>query len=377
MRRVDLLSRALVACALMTAPYIDWEIAADLGRWHLNVPVADLCALLALGLAGVSGQLARVGIGETLGWLTLVAVGLASAHIGAGLPGVGPDGYHTLLRKPIFMLLGWRIAFAGVVRRTTVCGNRRWAIGWLTAGACVCAGVLIASSIARIQAGQTFWWAAIAGLTNNGKTLAVYLAPLLALIGSPVAVALVLIAIGLSWSKSAWITALFALAWVRLPARVRGPVVAVGAVAGLVAMTFLPYLARSPEQIDALNSRISLDKRAWEMFCAHPFIGWGAGSNVRYEVSTYPDYRVNGVDAHGVFAKLGSEFGVLGTLGWLVATTSLLLHFRRRARGSRFDDALYGCFLALHLNLLTSTETFSQTHWAILGLLCGLSARRR
>ena len=187
-----------------------------------------------------------------------------------------------------------------------------------------------------------------------------------------------LLAIGLAWSKSAWVTAAFAVGWRTLPARLRGRALVVGAAVGLGAMTWLPYLARSPEQIDSLRSRISLDKRAWEMFLAHPFVGWGAGTNVRYEVSTYPDYRVNGVDAHGVFAKVGSEFGVLGTVGWLVANVALLVQLRRRAgRGrSTLDDALLGVLLALDLNLLTSTETFSQTHWAILGLVMGLSGRR-
>ena len=38
---------------------------------------------------------------------------------------------------------------------------------------------------------------------------------------------------------------------------------------------------------------------------------------------------------------------------------------------------IWATFVALHANLLFSTETFSQTHWIPLGLLWGLSERRR
>lgn len=388
-------AQLLVALGLMAAPYIDWEASAQIAGWHANVPVADLVALLALALALAqwngspwAGSVPLLGGVEMAGWAGLLGVGLVSAHNGADLPGEGPDGLHTLLRKTLFLLLAWRVGFASLVGLTTARGGPAFAMRWLTASSVLCALVLAGSSVARILAGKTLWWATIEGVTNNHKTLAVYLAPTipLAWMVSPVAVALLLVAIGLSWSKSAWVTAAFAVGWVMVPRRLRLPVLGLGTVGALVGVAWLPYLARSPEQIDSLNSRMSLNKRAWEMFLQHPWVGWGPGSNVRYEITTYPDYRVNGVDAHGAFAKLGSEFGVLGLSGWLLATAALLWRFRRRAHRcglagsrapSRLDDVLLGTILALHLNLLTSTETFSQTHWAILGLICGLAARRR
>ncbi|MSP55739.1 MAG: O-antigen ligase family protein [Myxococcales bacterium] len=308
----------------------------------------------------------------------LEGAGLEGAGLeGAGLRGAGPGALHTLIRKPIFLLLAWRVGFAAVVQSTTVRGGPALVARWLTASSVLCAAVLAGSSVARILAGQTLWWASIDGFTNNHKTLAVYLAPTIPLVWtvSPVAVALIVLAIGMSWSKAAWVTAAFALGWVTLRLRLRGPVLALGTAAALLGMALLPALARSPEQIDSLRSRMSLNRRALQMFAERPWTGWGAGTNVRYEISTYPDYRVNGVDAHGVFAKLGSEFGALGVVAWLSATGALLWRFR--GRRSRLDDVLLGTFLALHLSLLTSTETFSQTHWAILGLICGLAARRR
>ncbi len=372
---------AVLALALLLAPYIDAEVGTRISTWNVNVPLADLLALVALCWM-VVGQIPAgpkstilQRIPEALGWAGLWAVGLAAAHNGDGLVGSGPSGLHTLLRKPVFLCLAWRVGVSGLVAGA----GPRFTVRWVRVTALLCAAILTASSVSRIGAGEAFWWQAIAGLTNNHKTLAVFLAPTLPLIwGQPVVVAVVLVALLLSWSKAALVTGALAAGWMVLPGRWRTRVLGSAAALGLLGMAVLPWLASSPEQIDSMRSRMSLNKRALEMFLAHPWIGYGAGSNVRYEVSTYPDYRVNGVDAHGVFAKLLSEFGVLGTGAWLLATGALLGLFWRRARGTRgLDDAILGSFLALHLNLLTSTETFSQTHWAILGVLCGLSARRR
>lgn len=372
------LNGAVLALALLSAPYIDAEVQAQLWTWHMNAPVADLLALGALGLASrllPRRALTADGVTEAAGWVGLWVVGLLAAHNGDGLPGAGPGGLHTLLRKTIFLCLAWRIGVAGLVRST----GPRFTQRWLAASALACAATLLFSSFSRIEAGDTFWWRAIEGLTNNHKTLAMFLAPTIPLLwGQPLVVGLVLVALVLSWSKAALVTSLLATGWMLVPGPWRVRALGAATAAGFGAMTILPWLARSPEQIDALRSRMSLNKRALEMFLAHPWIGFGPGSNVRYEVSTYPDYRVNGVDAHGVFAKLSSEFGLVGTGFWLLATGTLLRVFWRRARGTRgLDDAILGSFLALHLNLLTSTETFSQTHWAILAVLCGLSARSR
>lgn len=380
-RALDLVGAAVLVLALLAAPYIDAEVRARVFTWNVNVPVADLAALCAivvvLGRAALTGERPRVTsdhVLEGLGWAVLWTAGWVSRHAGDGLPGAGPGALHTLLRKPVFLCLAWRVAVAHLVAARPQLTRR--VVG---ASALACAGVLVASSAARIGEGDAFWWRAIAGLTNNHKTLAVFLAPLVPLAwGQPIVLAVVAVALVLAWSKAALVTAAMGALWMAAPLRWRGRATALAAALGLAAMTALPWVMRSPEQLDALRSRVSLNKRAAEMFLAHPLTGYGAGTNVRYEVSTYPDYRVNGVDAHGVFAKLLGEFGALGAAGWLLATAALLAVFVRRARRARgLDDALLGSFLALHLSLLTSTETFSQTHWAVLGVLCGLSARRR
>lgn len=380
-RALDALGTAVLVIALLAAPYIDAEVRARVFTWSVNVPVADLAALCAIGLvlarAALSGERPAVTsdhLLEALGWAVLWTAGWVGRHAGDALPGAGPGALHTLLRKPVFLCLAWRLAVAHLVAARPQLTRRA-----VAASALICAGVLVASSSARIADGDAFWWRAIAGLTNNHKTLAVFVAPIVPLLwGQPVVLAVVAVALALAWSKAALVTAALGGLWMAAPRRWRWRATAGSAALGLATMTALPWVMRSPEQLDALRSRVSLNKRAAEMFLAHPLTGYGAGTNVRYEVSTYPDYRVNGVDAHGVLAKLLSEFGVLGTAGWLLATGSLLVVFARRARRARgLDDALLGSFLALHLSLLTSTEAFSQTHWAVLGVLCGLSARRR
>ncbi len=377
-----LVLRALVGFCLIAAPYIDAEVSLQLWGWAANAPLADGAALLSLLFAGALWLWRRprwdvLGVVEALGWGMLWAVGVANAGFGADLPGEGPDALHTLVRKPIFLCLAWRYGFAEVVRACLVRGQPTFVMRALAFACVVCALVLCVSSAQRIVAGEALWWRAIEGLTNNHKTLAVFLAPTLPLLSGPV-MAVVLGAIVLAWSKASWVTALFCVGWTTLRGRTRAWVLGAGTLLALMALSVLPYLARSPEQIDSLRSRMSLNRRAWDMAMAHPWLGYGAGTNVRYEVSTFPDYRVNGVDAHGVIAKLVSEFGIVGFAAWSVATMAIGLRLWRRApAGQGLDHAILGAFLALHLNLLTSTEAFSQTHWAVLGLLCGLSARRR
>lgn len=380
-RAFDLGATGVLVVALLAAPYIDAEVRTQVFTWSMNVPVADLAALCAIVLvlarAVLHAERPKVTsdhVLEALGWACLWTVAVLNRHAGDALPGAGPDALHTLLRKPVFLCLAWRVAVAHLVAARPQLTRRA-----VAASALVCAAVLLVSSSARIAEGDALWWRAIAGLTNNHKTLAVFLAPLVPLLwGQPIVLAVVAVVLVLAWSKAALVAAAMGALWMAAPLRWRARATAGTAGVGLAAMTALPWVMRSPEQVDALRSRMSLNKRAAEMFFAHPLTGYGAGTNVRYEVSTYPDYRVNGVDAHGVFAKLLSEFGVLGTAGWLLATGSLLVVFTRRARRARgLDDALLGSFLALHLSLLTSTEAFSQTHWAVLGVLCGLSARRR
>lgn len=356
----------LVGGVLLSFPYIGLELRLDLPGWALNVPLADLAAAGLVALAAWGPR--APPLPGVLGFGLLILAGLAA------LP-AAPDPAQsawTLLRKPVFLWLAYGLAFARAVVTAPV-------LPALRAGVGLAAAVLLVSSVERIASGLALWWSPIAGLTNNHKTLAVALSPTLPLllgVGRTrldrALAALVVVALLASVSRTAWISAATGLAWF-VPFRGRPlaerPAVVPGiVVVGLALALIVPVWSGSMMQLDAARSRHSLNLRAWTMFREHPLFGMGLGSNVVYEMVTYPHYRVNGVDAHGVFQKLASETGLVGLVGWLAGTWST-------ARAIRPHRALWASFVALHVNLLLSTETFSQTHWAVLGLLWGLAAR--
>lgn len=370
----------LVATALLAFPYIALEVHLPVAGRTFDVPVADLAALgLLLLLPLRRGR--PVPLPGPLGFGLLVLAGLAA--LPAALDPAASA--YTLLRKPVFLYLAWGVAFADAVARAVPTGR---SLGLLRASAALGGAVLLVSSVRRIVAGDALWWAAIEGLTNNHKTVAVALAPALVLIwGTRRGRSDTLLAAGLglallaSLSRAAWIGAAAGLAWVvswrGRPLAERRWLVPAVVIGGVLAALYLPLVTGSLAQLDAARSRHSLDRRAWAMVGEHPWFGMGLGTNVRYEQVTFPDYRVNGVDAHGVLQKVASETGLVGLAGWLAGTaaTALVLHARHRA--TPLDRALWATFVALHVNLLLSTETFSQTHWAVLGLVWGLSFRRR
>lgn len=371
---------ALLLGVLLFQDLIDLELAFDIGGWHANAPVVDLLAL-ALLLAVVPGYVkSPIPAPGWQGYVLFLVASLLSIRAAVD-PG---SALHHLVRKPLFMYvtygcgLAWavaRLAEPRLLRR----GVLAWAIGT--------AAISLAASAGRIQAGETLWFQSIAGITPNHKTLTVAMAgwvPMLLLWrdrpAARAALALVGLAVLASASKTAWITLAFGLAWCFPRARplTSRPTLAVPLFAGALALAiYAPLLLRSKAMLDAARSRHSINLRAWEMFTEHPWFGSGSGMNVRHELVTFPHYRVNGVDAHGVIQKITSETGVVGLLGFLAFTamTGLALRRRWRCGGDGLDHAALGVWCALHLNLLLSTETFSPTHWVPLGLCWGLACR--
>lgn len=370
----------LVAVVLLAWPYIALELALPLGPWQANAPLADLAALALLGRVLV-GRPSAAGfrLPGPVGYAVLLTAGLLA--LPAALD--ARDSLHVLVRKPVFLYVVYGGALAYVVARQLSVATLR---ALLIAAVTLAATISLATSIARFAEGNALWFSAIEGLTNNHKTLAVAIAPTLPLlIGlrrgrlDDAVVALVLAALALSMSRTSWITAAVGLAYCvrwrgRTLASRPGLVVATVALGAALAV-YGPLLARSTVQLDAARSRHSLDVRAWAMFAAHPLAGMGAGTNVRYEQQTFPHYRVNGVDAHGVVQKVGSEFGLLGLAGYAAFVGAMARRVRARAGAGGVDQGAWGAFVALHANLLFSTETFSQTHWIPLGVVWGLSQR--
>jgi O-antigen ligase len=400
-----LLVGALVAAVLLTFPYIDLAVNLDLFGRHLDTPWADLAGT---ALIGVVGGLVLLGAGAgprnapalltglrppgPLGYGLLVAVGLLALATNA-VPDRGAAAWF-LLRKPIFFYVAYGVALAWAVANVVPRASLR---RLLLATVTVTALISLATSVGRIAAGNTLWFAAIEGLTNNHKTLAVALSPLVPLILAlrrgrvdlGVA-ALATVAIACSLSRTAWISTAAGLTvlvvWQNRTLAARRLVLVGVVVLGMLAALYGPLLTRSNAQLDAARSRHSLDKRAWTMLAEHPLLGMGGGATVRVELQTFPHYRVNGVDAHGVVQKVTSEYGLVGFAGYLAFVGAVALRLRRGApvatahpnglAPAHLGLGLWACFLALHVNLLLSTETFSQTHWVPLGVVWGLARRR-
>ncbi len=363
---------ALLVAILAFFPYIDAKLALDLGPWHADAPLADLAALLLAPLGLWTAWRARWRPPGWEGFAGLVAVGWMSAWLGDA-PG---SALHELLRKVVFSGVAYGLCMAVAVKS---CRDTEFLRKALLASVAACASISIVTSGLRIAGGDALWWQSIEGLTNNHKTLAVAMAPALPLLWSwredRVArwvIGLGVVALAVSMSRTAWIAAAagcaYLLNWRGRPLASRPWVVPAIVIVGVLAATYGPHLIDSVAQLDALRSRQSLDKRAWLLFADSPLLGGSPGASIRYEIPTFPDYRVNGVEAHGVIQKVGAEYGLLGlaSYGWMV------LGMARVARG----HWTWPCFLALHVNLLLSTEAFTQTHWALLGLVLGLASRR-
>ena len=231
--------------AILTFPYIGLEYTVSVGTRTLNVPLADLAALALLPLVALSWRPAtRLPLPGWPGWVLLIGAGTVGALTTA--PDTG-DALYTLLRKPVFLYIAWGAGFAWVVARELRPDRLRIA---LEASVTLASAVLIWSSLGRIEAGNSLWWTAIAGITNNHKTLAVALAPTVPLLlglrppgdrRTLLVVALVVGGLVLSVSRTSWITAVFALAFF-VPFRGRPLAARRGAALGLVVVGVLGSL---------------------------------------------------------------------------------------------------------------------------------------
>jgi hypothetical protein len=378
----------LVAAVILTQDLIDLELSADLGGWHANAPVADVLALVLLPLALVAIR-AR---GER--WPKAPAPIAYALFVGASLLSVATsvapaDSLHHVARKTTLLYLSYGIGLAFAVAAIV---PPRFVYRATVAYAIAMAALSLGTSALRVAAGDALWFDAIEGITPNHKTLSVALSawvPWLALGSeehgwkrtSHAALVLVAAAIFLSLSKTGIITLFLGILLLvprERPLALR-PKVALPLLGGAYLLSLAaPLLLASRTMLDAARSRQSLNLRAWEMFLRHPISGSGSGSNVVYEMVTFPHYRVNGIDAHGVIQKVASETGLLGLAAYAsfvaIATHGLWKRWDRRPLGAGYPEL--ATWALLHLNLLLSTEAFSPTHWIPLGVVWGSSVRR-
>jgi O-antigen ligase len=375
-------TRLAIALILACAAFVDLEVRIPLPFWDIDAPVADFAALWLLAgyaLDRLRGRPRRAPLPPLGPALVFAAIAALSAALSdpAHTHGTPASSLYWLLRKPIFSFLAYGCAWPDALAGRPAEEVRRW----LTVALSGIAGLSLATSVARIAAGDALWWAPVAGLTNNHKALATFLAPFTGWLlwrptrASRVALGLALAAITLSLSKTAWLgTALylaFALHVQDRPLVARRLVVGAAGVVAVLALLALPWLAGDARLQDAARSRRSLDLRAWEMVADRPILGQGPGASTGWEQTEFPHYRVNGVEAHGIVQKVAAETGLLGLAAWGAFTVALAHRFRARlagesTRGERWAWA--GAAAALHLQLLASTDGFTQGHWAPLGL---------
>ncbi|MEC8424405.1 MAG: O-antigen ligase family protein, partial [Myxococcota bacterium] len=298
------------------------------------------------------------------------------------------EGAHFVLRKVLFPGIAFGVGLAGLVSGRIPPRTTR---KLLVMGLGLTAAVSVVTSTGRLLAGNALWWSRIEGLTPNHKTLAVALAGSLPLAlgiatgpagrvrtAARAVGALAVVAIGMSMSKAAWLGAGVGIAWFvprRRPLAARPGVLAPALALALMILASLPLVTGSRAMLDSARSRHSLNIRAWKLFRAHPMLGSGAGASTTFEAVTFPDYRVNGVDAHGVIQKVGGELGVfgLGTWFWFTGAVGVGLWRRREPMGAGLAWGALGTFTTLHVELLLSTETFAPTHWAPLAVAWGLA----
>ncbi len=305
---------------------------------------------------------------------------------------------HFLLRKPLFSSLAYGLFLPASLSLLPPRDLPQLRKSWL-AIVSLLAGLLLVSSASRLLRGDWTWYAPVGGLTENHKTLAVSLAPLLPLLilvgkeGSPPLRVLSRLLLGLSGlalilalSKAALIAAVAGLV-LSLPlfglgrrGRILGTVGMIAA--GVLLAGGIPLWTGSSGLIDSFDSRQSLNLKAWEMFRQHPWLGEGPGTFLTHDLHTFPHYRINGVEAHGVIQKMLAEGGLLGLLAWGLLTVVLALPLYRRAdltrvaRGIPQDvDLFWAAWVALHINLLFSTEAFTCSHWVPLGMILGMAGR--
>ena len=367
-----------VAIIVICQSFIDLEVHIPLPHKQLNVPISD--AIACMLFPAVLWKAPKVFFRRELRGFAVVVCALLMGTFHALKPSLS---LYTWLRKPVFMMLCYGGALTWVVTHQI---SQKAMVRLLLTWQVAVAGLLIVNGIGRILVGETLWWQAIEGITPNHKALAVSLCGLLPLFWSfrddfqnhlPSAHSkkifwavqcLTLAGIAISFSKTAWLIVAFSVGWFipkNRPISQRPLTIGLLGILALWLMIQLPFWLESNAMIDALRSRHSLNLRAWEMFRAHPLTGMGTGTNLHYELVTFPHYRINGIDAHGSVQKLSSEGGFCAIIGFVIFFLDGRKHLLNRS------PKRMGAYWSLFLCTLLSTELLHSTWWIPYAILMG------
>ena len=370
-----------IAVIVLCQSFIDLEVHVPLPFKQLDIPISDAiaCLIFPVVLLKAPKSFPRH---ELRGFMMIVLALLVGTAF-ALKPGAS---LYTWLRKPVFMMLCYGGALTWIIKqKLTEQMLCRMLLSWQL----VVALILMFNGLGRVLVGETLWWQSIAGITPNHKTLAVSLCGVLPLFwalkdrfqqclprraprqffwGIQL---LVVLAIGISFSKTAWLIVAFSVGWFfprHRPVSQRPILLTLLGILAVWLMIQLPFWLDSHVMIDALRSRHSLNLRAWEMFAAHPLTGMGTATNLHYELVTFPHYRINGVDAHGLIQKLASEGGLFALLGLGI------FFMDGRKRLLKESPKMLGAYWALFLCTLLSTEILHSTWWIPYAVIMGWPA---
>lgn len=351
--------------------FIDLEVHIPTPLKSFNIPISDALMCLLLPFVLIRKDWRTLLRPELLGFVIIILALL----LGTLFSLQPAESLYTWFRKPVFMGVAYGVGLTWALKNRC---PKPWFSRIILIWQVLVGGILILNGLSRFATGDGLWWQAISGLTPNHKALAVSLSSILPLLWvnpKPHIMALksaqkerlfwaiqglVILALIISFSKTAWLIMAFSVGWFlpkNKPISQRPIRIALLGLLAMCIMINLPYWLDSRVMMDALRSRHSINLRVMEMFFAHPLTGMGTATNLHYEMVTFPHYRINGVDAHGSLQKLASEGGIFALLGFGV------FFWGGRKERLQNNPQVMVAYWSLFLSSLLSTEILHSTWW--------------
>jgi hypothetical protein len=396
--------RAPLAVALVIGTLVQAKLRAGPAGLTLTLSdavVAGVLPFLVLAFARGHSFAVTGAVPRLAAWLALATVALVVAFF-VGYAHVGLQGW------AIMRLVGWGAVLSHLAVAAWIASDdavRRLALKVFVLAA---AGVVVVD-VVQILAATVFvgpddcgWGAAATGLSANPNAYAFMLLMGLAaaacqapsgLFGgrtlSAVVVATLVLALALTSSRSGWAAAgavslvILALGWTRRLPFVIGAAVGLALAALLVSGWVCPAktavavdvralgnIANEPATIDAfMEERVYSQRRAIELFLAHPLFGAGLGTFLATELAA-------GLDAliiHSTPLWLLAETGLAGAGAFAALALAVVVALVRQLRDGPSGvktDARTALMLMLAFAIMSLAQEllFQRSLWVLLGL---------
>jgi O-antigen ligase len=400
------LDRLLPFIAVVLSAGTMIQFLLPVGRAGLAVTVSDAVVAMALPVMGFRAFIGWRPPVESLVprlplWLLLTtAILIMGFVVGYERFGLRPWG---ATRVPGWLMLLGHLAVAAWIASDQ--GARVWALRAFVAGAALSAGYELFNMIFRyvLVSQEDCKWALQAfGAMQNPNALAMVLLSALAVAISPVrqdllrsrltgavVVMLLVVGIGLTASRSAWVSgaAIVSLAlvfgWAQ---RIQTGIATVIGV-GIVVLLFTVLIcgqtsavadhakvvvsALSESKLDGSNvERFYSWRRAFELFMAHPVFGAGFGAFLEGEYARGSTPLI----IHSTPLWLLAEAGIVGAAAYLglglAITAALISHIRWGSQVIR-SDAIAALLLTTSFALMSLAQEmlYQRCVWVVLGLL--------